>query len=81
MTGVEIVYSDYPIGMYLLTNQTGYRFSQFNQLEVPPEGVIFASFRATGFGSEYIEYYADDLTLLVEDKIADVYRFLPQADK
>ena len=81
MTGVETIFTDYPIGMYLLTNQTGYRFSQFNEFKVPPEGVIFVSFRATGFGSEYIEYYADDLTLLVEDKIADVYRFLPQANK
>ena len=81
MTGEEIIYTDYPIGMYLLTKQTGYRFSQFDQLEVPPEGVIFASFRVTGFGSEYIVYYAEGLTLLVEDKIADVYRYLPQVDK
>lgn len=77
LSGQEMIYSDYPAGMYLLTGGTGYRFAQLTGNVIPPEGVVFASFRAIGYGQDYIDHYRDDLTLVVKDKIAEVYWYTP----
>lgn len=77
LSGQEMVFSDYPTAMYLLTGQTGYKFAQLKETPIPAEGAVFASFRAIAYGQDYVEAYRDYLSLLVKDKIAAVYWYLP----